>query len=669
MNKITFVAHPEWLREENRKVYHDFGAVLRICFLQVQHLHPNWDMKILHSDKNTLSVDVPPRYDLDFLEQMYASATELVHQDAADWLRLSEFSMLKAVPQFADPSVAEPGNTKADVDTDKTAYLEKLRHLPVMQEYPVLADCLCTQTETIWMLKKMGLTHCAWDQNLLVAMDDDADFEEFARALYKLYRREGLIKSGTNVTTFTTVTSWNLAVSVAEQFVQSQDKPDRADAILVVDVRRAGYEIHIKEMQHALQSISRLDKKFLCIFRTQVLEMDLIERMIDTINDMMPVRAVVAPPAGTDVLKDCFKMLLLETGCTLAQDCDPLIEQWIVQESKDGFGGQELAKRMVRELIQRKVQSNIKSANADKHITTDDIRACLPCTAARIADARGQLDALIGVAEIKQRVLEIAAQIKVHKELAVEGVEKPSIHMMFTGNPGTGKTAVARVIASILREEGVLSKGLLYEVNARELCGQHIGETAPKVTAKCKNAYGSVLFVDEAYALYRDDSPRDFGQEAITTLITEMENHRDDFCVILAGYPDEMEQLMGANPGLRSRIPYTINFPNFTREELNTIFLQMLEGHFAYDESLKQAAEEFFLSIPDEVMTARDFSNARMVRNLYERVWGKAAYRKVLNKESELVLRAEDLSAAVAEQDFKRLIETKSKKRPIGFGQ
>ena len=155
-------------------------------------------------------------------------------------------------------------------------------------------------------------------------------------------------------------------------------------------------------------------------------------------------------------------------------------------------------------------------------------------------------------------------------------MERPCIHMRFVGNPGTGKTTVARIIGKILKEKGVLRIGNFYEYAGRDFCGRYVGETAPKTASICRDAYGSVLFIDEAYSLYRgDDNSRDYGREALDTLIAEMENHRNDFVVIMAGYTDDMDKLMAGNMGLASRMPYTIEFPNFTREQLYEIFESM----------------------------------------------------------------------------------------------
>ena len=263
-------------------------------------------------------------------------------------------------------------------------------------------------------------------------------------------------------------------------------------------------------------------------------------------------------------------------------------------------------------------------------------------------------------------------QIKTQQKLAKKGkkVARPAIHMVFTGNPGTGKTTVARILARMMKQAGILRKGHLVEVKGRDLCGQYIGETAPKTSAICRDAYGSVLFIDEAYSLFRDDfsSARDYGREALDTLVAEMENHRDDFCVIMAGYKDEMDAMLLGNAGLKSRIPYEIEFPNFTRDDLEKIFFTMLDGVFDYEDGLKNAVHEFFAGIPEETFSSKEFSNARLVRNLYERTWGKAAYRQSLDGSDDLRILKSDLAGAMSDSEFKKLMKKNDERRPIGFG-
>ena len=286
-------------------------------------------------------------------------------------------------------------------------------------------------------------------------------------------------------------------------------------------------------------------------------------------------------------------------------------------------------------------------------------------------DPAEELARMIGMREVERRLKEVIVQIKTQRALAAKGkkVERPVIHMLFTGSPGTGKTTVARIAARMMRQAGILRKGHLVEVRGRDLCGEYIGTTAPKTSAICRDAYGSVLFIDEAYSLFRNDfaSARDFGREALDTLVAEMENHRDDFCVIMAGYKDEMDAMLLGNTGLKSRIPYEINFPNYTREDLEKIFFTMLDGNFDYEENLKEAVHEFFAAMPEETFTSKEFSNARLVRNLYERTWGKAAYRQSLEGGDLRILKS-DLAGAMADSEFKKLMTRNFERRGIGFG-
>lgn len=275
------------------------------------------------------------------------------------------------------------------------------------------------------------------------------------------------------------------------------------------------------------------------------------------------------------------------------------------------------------------------------------------------------LEELIGIESVKEQLYEIITQIE--HALKHKNVESPCIHMRFVGNPGTGKTTVARILGKMLGERGILRNGNFFEYSGRDLCGRYIGETALKTAGICRDAYGSVLFIDEAYSLYTgDNDTKDFGREALTTLIAEMENHRNDLVVIMAGYRDDMSVLMKGNVGLESRMPFVIDFKNYSRDDLAKIFMQMVKkANFEADSDLGAAVKDYFDSLPDEVLQAKDFSNARFVRNLFERTWGKAASRCRIEKHDNIVLRADDLQKAT-DGSTEINLNTKKKQR-IGF--
>src|SRR5580698_11673006 len=198
---------------------------------------------------------------------------------------------------------------------------------------------------------------------------------------------------------------------------------------------------------------------------------------------------------------------------------------------------------------------------------------------ARVTDALEQLDReLVGLAPVKTRLREIAAFLAVEKARSGFGMASgaPSLHMSFTGNPGTGKTTVAQRIAEILHRLGFVRKGHLISVTRDDLVGQYIGHTAPKTKEVLKKAMGGVLFIDEAYYLYKAENERDYGQESIEILLQVMENNRDDLVVILAGYADKMDKFFQSNPGFRSRVAHHIDFPDYQDGELLAIAEGML---------------------------------------------------------------------------------------------
>ncbi|MFM9940093.1 MAG: CbbX protein [Hyphomicrobiaceae bacterium] len=238
-----------------------------------------------------------------------------------------------------------------------------------------------------------------------------------------------------------------------------------------------------------------------------------------------------------------------------------------------------------------------------------------------------QLDReLIGLRPVKARIREIAALLlvdRVRRRFGL-GSEPPTLHMSFTGNPGTGKTTVALRMSQILHKLGFVRKGHLVSVTRDDLVGQYIGHTAPKTREILKKAMGGVLFIDEAYYLYRPDNERDYGQEAIEILLQVMENQRDDLVVILAGYGDRMDKFYQSNPGFRSRVAQHIDFPDYSNDELLRIAELMLDGQ-QFD--LSTAAREALVAYIEARKNQPLFANARSIRNALDRARLRQASR------------------------------------------
>ena len=232
----------------------------------------------------------------------------------------------------------------------------------------------------------------------------------------------------------------------------------------------------------------------------------------------------------------------------------------------------------------------------------------------------------VGLAPVKTRIRETAALLLVEKarnQLGLTG-SAPPLHMSFTGNPGTGKTTVAMRMAQILHRLGYVRKGHLVAVTRDDLVGQYIGHTAPKTKEVIKKAMGGVLFIDEAYYLYRPENERDYGQEAIEILLQVMENQRDDLVVILAGYKDRMNTFFQSNPGMASRIAHHIDFPDYSADELYEISLLMLDK---LQYRLSPAAEGALRDYIELRMLQPQFANARSIRNALDRARLRQASR------------------------------------------
>ena len=285
--------------------------------------------------------------------------------------------------------------------------------------------------------------------------------------------------------------------------------------------------------------------------------------------------------------------------------------------------------------------------DVNRYIT--DAKINLPTTSgdpqARVLSGEEELDSLIGLDAVKRMIRKIKAYAKRNK-----GEAGFNLHMCFYGNPGTGKTEVARILSRILYDAGVLDEAKLVETDGQGLIGKFVGETAPKTEAKINEAMNGVLFIDEAYSLVSSGrsgaNSSNYGDEAIAVLLKEMEDHRGQFCVILAGYKDEMKELLSANPGFESRIQFTLDFPDYTREELGEIAKIFLRKK-KYE--IEEPALELLLNVTDYFRKLPNFANARTVRNILDQVLMNQNLRTEDHEDDNTVI-AEDVEDYLSDE-------------------
>ena len=285
---------------------------------------------------------------------------------------------------------------------------------------------------------------------------------------------------------------------------------------------------------------------------------------------------------------------------------------------------------------------------ADKFVEKIDLNNEL--ISSGVAEVLDQLDKeLIGLEPVKTRIRETASLLLVERARKSMGLatETPTLHMSFSGNPGTGKTTVALKMADLLHKLGYVRKGHLVSVTRDDLVGQYIGHTAPKTKEILKKAMGGVLFIDEAYYLYRPENERDYGQEAIEILLQVMENNRDDLVVILAGYTGKMAKFFESNPGFRSRIAHHIEFPDYSTDELVSIAETMLDSQNYY------MTKESTVALKEYVKLRREqphFANARSIRNALDRARLRHANRVFKAQKGEV---GADTLSKIEEEDIR----------------
>ena len=616
---------------------------------------------------------------LDAIPKVFKASKSSYRFNFATFILLGENRKLCKETLIAASNRVLPGNNKISniivFEYDEKNKMSTLMETIMNSYYGAeeYKNLIVNTYDTINILKQKQANKVIFNTNYAFVVDHGNGFTSLLSSFANFLNQMGIYDISENRTDYLEVEISNKTENgkgCVDDFISllKDNLKDNIYSAVGVDISYFLEKSKYDELRDFLKRLEKYQNEFIFVFRIPYLEKKALDEILMILSDIMIIKTIKIPPLSDSVLLEKFWDIVGNNNFEVDESIFDIMTEKINEEKSDGrFYGFKTINKLSGEVILKKAEQITKCKSLGLKCNNEVISASdlegFTNESLIVKKGYEALGEMIGMEKILERIKEIISQVKV--SMKNEKLDRPCIHMRFTGSPGTGKTTVARIIGQIMKEEGILKKGAFIEYSGRDLCAEYIGQTAVKTSSICRDSYGSVLFIDEAYSLYgTDTSTNDYGKEAITTLVSEMENHRDDMLVVMAGYTDEMETLMKSNPGLRSRMPYVLEFPNYTKEQLFEIFMLMVKKHFEYDENLQIEAKKYFDSLSNKTLESKEFANARFVRNLYERTWSKAALRTSLDGNDNVILTKEDFIAASLEKEFNEKIDTK---KTIGF--
>lgn len=391
-----------------------------------------------------------------------------------------------------------------------------------------------------------------------------------------------------------------------------------------------------------------------------------VEHLREKLGQQLGLRTFHLPDYSHEQLTQIAEQMFSSFGMELQQNArENLLEYFALAQQHTALENTRGAKKAVEKLRFGKLEKLEQQESVEEKdytvITKEEVHELVSGLQSKeqldtqSGGAYQELDQIVGLDEVKNKIREICETIVINSRKAELGIieKRPNLHMLFKGNPGTGKTTVARIVARILKEQGVLSKGGCIETSRDDLVSMYLGGTARKTTDLINKAYGCVLFIDEAYSL-DGGHQRDYGLEALAVLVKQMEDKRDDLVVILAGYTKEMDDMLQINPGLKNRIAHHVEFPDYTGPDLTQILKKELGSEYCLEDGSYDLLLEFFEKASEQA--DRYFGNGRLARTLAERILTKQSLRLAqhdLNSKEDLqTILLEDVRKATQDKDI-----------------